>query len=116
MLRAGVHTDNAVRLERHGRGICLPSVREQWPNIALVVDLYSLLCRWRVVSRRGRLEDEPVDGREYENFSNQAGHADRDRDRDLSSDSSELGGMLRNAAECRRCRLCLLSVAGSLLW
>lgn len=79
ILRAGVYTDNAVGLEGHGRRICLSSVCEQWPDIALVVDLYSLLCRWSMVSRRGRLENEPIDGREYDDFSNQAGHADRVR-------------------------------------
>jgi hypothetical protein len=114
ILRAGVYTDNAVGLEGHGRRIFLSSICKQWPNIAFVVDLYSLLCRWRMVSRRGRLENEPVDGREYENFSNQAGHADRVR----SSDSS---GVWYEAPECRGCtvvpvgcRMCLLSVAGSL--
>ena len=93
MLRAGVYTDNAVGLEGHGRRVCLSSICEQWPNIALVVDLYSLLCRWRMVSRRGRLENEPVDSREYENFSNQAGHADLVG---FSNSSGGLVGRTRN--------------------
>jgi hypothetical protein len=51
-----------MRLERRWSTILVMLVSEQGPNIALVVDLYSLLLL--CVRVGAGLEHEPIDGRE----------------------------------------------------
>jgi hypothetical protein len=68
------HTDDAMRLHRHGRSIFFAPVLQQGPDVAFVIDLDGLLRRRRMVARRGRLEDEPVDGSEDEQLADQGWH------------------------------------------
>jgi hypothetical protein len=63
-----------MRFEGARSGIRITSVLKQRCNIALVVDLNSLLGgRW-MVSRRCGLEDKAVDGREYEKLADKGWH------------------------------------------
>ena len=55
-----------MRVKCQWRSILVASVLQQWPNMALVVDLDGLLGSGRMVAGRRGLEDKAIDSGEDE--------------------------------------------------
>lgn len=54
--------------------LLVPAVPKQWLDSALVVDLDGLLGGRGMVARRGRLQDEAIDGGKDKQLANEARH------------------------------------------